>query len=293
MRWLVAIILLAAPAFAGKHKMERGQTLEHVARLYGCSVESLLKANRLKTTLVAAGRLVEVPPCNVRRHARTRTIRGADDRDLDERAEQALAVIDGTAIVGESESVGQPWNGSLRNGQKLPIRDGYEIRRPQRAFAARHVVDHLQQAIAVVRALYPGVHTLAIGDLSARTGGKIAAHRSHQSGLDVDVGFYFRKVPAGYPQSFAPANRQLDLEAMWALVTAFVRTADLDTGVDVIFLDYDVQERLYEFARKRGTPDADLEAILQYPRGKSAIAGIVRHWPNHADHMHVRFRPAR
>ncbi|MGE0551652.1 MAG: penicillin-insensitive murein endopeptidase [Kofleriaceae bacterium] len=293
MRSLLVLVLLAGPAFAGKHKMEPGQTLEHVAKLYGCSVDSLLKANKLKTTLVSAGKLVEVPSCSVRRHARTRTIPSTDDHDLDERAEQALAVIDGTVIVGESESVGQPWNGRLRNGQKLPIRDGYQIRRPHRAFAARHVVEHLQQAIAVVRALYPGVHTLAIGDLSARTGGKIADHHSHQTGLDVDIGFYFRSVPAGYPQAFAPANSELDLEAMWALITAFVRTAELDTGVDVMFLDYDIQQRLYEFARRRGTPDDDLDAIFQYPRGKSTLSGIVRHWPNHADHLHVRFRPGR
>jgi murein endopeptidase len=137
------------------------------------------------------------------------------------------------------------------------------------------------------------VHTLAIGDLSARRGGKIADHQSHQSGLDVDVGFYFHHVPDGYPDRFVAANADLDLAATWALLTAFIRTADLDTGVQTIFLDYDVQARLHAYARQRGTPDADLAMIFQYPRGKDALAGLVRHWPSHADHMHVRFKPGR
>ncbi|MBS1124897.1 MAG: Peptidoglycan-binding lysin domain protein, partial [Deltaproteobacteria bacterium] len=236
--------------------------------------------------------------------AKTR-IRAAsrDERDRDDRAERALAVIDGTAVVKTaraaevnrdepSESIGQPWNGRLVNGEALPQGDGYRVRRPQRAFGASHVVEHLQTAIAAVRAMYD-VHTLAIGDLSARGGGKIGDHHSHQSGLDVDVGFYFRRMPDGYPDTFADASADLDLDATWALLLAFVRTTDQDTGVQIIFLDYDAQARLYKFAKKRGTPEADLEAIFQYPRGRDTLAGLVRHWPNHADHFHVRFKPGR
>lgn len=292
--WLLAVLTVTAEA--GTHVMQRGETLEHVAKLYGCSTESVMRANKVSTTLVPAGRTVIVPACGVGK-TRTRTLR--DDRDV--RAQKALAVIDGTAVVkssrakeidepGDSESVGKPWNGRLVNGEALPQGDGYRIRRPHRAYGASHVVEHLQRAIAGVRAMYD-VHTLAIGDLSAPEGGKIGDHHSHQSGLDVDVGFYFHRVPEGYPDTFVAANADLDLEATWALLTAFVRTAELDTGVQMIFLDYDVQKRLYDFAKKRGTPDADLQAIFQYPRRKDTLAGIVRHWPHHGDHLHVRFKP--
>jgi hypothetical protein len=306
-RPLLLIALLATTvttASAGRHVVQRGETLEHVAKVYGCSTEAVLRANNLKTTLVRAGTVVKVPECNVRARARTRT-RVAAERSAEEKAEQALAVIDGTSIVktarakeivepadadGASESVGKPWAGKLVNGEVLPRGEGYEIRRPRRAYGASHVVGHLQGAIAGVRALYPDLHTLAIGDLSQRGGGKIGDHHSHQSGLDVDVGFYFHRVPQGYPDSFAAANTDLDLQATWALLTAFTRTSDLETGVQMIFLDYQVQERLYKFARQRGTPQADLEAIFQYPRGKDAFLGIVRHWPHHTDHLHVRFK---
>jgi hypothetical protein len=298
------VIALIAPfgstAAAGTHVVQRGETLEHVAKVYGCSTDAVLRANKLKTTLVRPGTVVEIPPCKVGT-PRPRTLRTPERDERDVRAAKALAVIDGTATVksarakdivepdGDSESVGQPWNGRLVNGEALPAGDGYRIRRPHRAYGANHVVEHLQRAIAGVRAMYD-VHTLAIGDLSARRGGKIGDHHSHQSGLDVDIGFYFHRVPAGYPDTFVAANADLDLDATWALLLAFVRTTELDTGVHMIFLDYDVQATLYKFAKKRGTPDEDLAAIFQYPRGKDTLAGIVRHWPHHADHLHVRFK---
>lgn len=305
MRPLLVLCLLAAPAVAGTHVVQRGETLEHVAKVYGCSTDAVLKANNLKNTLVRAGTVVRVPACNVRARARVR-VRTKADASAEAKAEAALAVIDGTSVVktaraadivepardddGPSESVGAPWAGKLVNGDRLPRGEGYEIRRPSRAYGATHVVGHLQRAIAEVRALYPDVHTLAIGDLSAQNGGKIGDHHSHQSGLDVDVGFYFHAAPEGYPDRFVEANADLDLQATWALVTAFARTAPLDTGVQFIFLDYDVQKRLYDYAKKRGTPDDDLAAIFQYPRGRDALVGIVRHWPHHADHLHVRFK---
>ena len=278
--------------------MQRGETIEHVAKVYGCTTDAVLRANKLKTTLVKAGTVVTIPSCTVAARARTRSRRVAHD-DLDDKAERALAVIDGTSVVKtaratevDGEAVGDPWNGRLVNGERLPAGDGYRIRRPHRAYGASHVVEHLRGAIAGVRALYD-VHTLAIGDLSAPGGGKIGDHHSHQSGLDVDVGFYFHAMPEGYPDRFVAANAELDLAAMWALTTAFARTVDLDTGVQIVFLDYDVQRRLYEHAKKRGTPEADLAAIFQYPRGKDSLSGLVRHWPNHADHFHVRFKPGR
>ena len=186
------------------------------------------------------------------------------------------------------ESLGAPWAGALAHPAKLETGDGYVVRRPSRAFGAKHVVDQLRAAIGEVHALYPEVHTLAIGDLSAEHGGKISDHHSHQSGLDVDVGFYFTTGPA---TTFVDANAALDLEATWALLASFARTAAHDDGVQMIFLDYDVQRRLYAYAKKRGTPERELDFMFQYPHGKDELTGLVRHWPGHANHMHVRWKP--
>ena len=298
MRLFVTIGLVFAvhPAAAERHIVEPGETLAHVARGHGCSVGAVLRANGLDTTLVPPGTVVTIPACGARPAAARRPA-----GDHDDRARRALEVIDGAAFVkpakperdpesddGPSASVGAPWRGELRGGEAMPRGDGYRLRRPNKSFGTSHVVGHLRGVIAEVRALHPDVHTLAIGDLSARHGGKLDRHVSHQSGLDVDIGFYYTKVPADYPEQFVAANADLDLEATWALIVAFGRTSRLSTGVQLILLDHDVQARLYYWARKRGTPDAQLAEILQYPRDDNV--GLVRHWPGHRDHMHVRFK---
>jgi LysM repeat protein len=303
-RWLALVVLsFATDASADRHVMERGQTLEHVARAYGCSVDAVLRANRLDNVLVPAGTVVRVPACP-RARPRTVAVHQADDR-----ARRALEVIDGTPIVrpsqvatppadpvvarvqtGASRSEGEPWNGRLYNARELPPGDGYTIRRPQYAFGADHVVDTVRRVIAEVRARHPHVHSLAIGDLSAPNGGKLEGHRSHQSGLDIDIGLYYKKVPKTYPANFANA-KDVDLEALWSLVVGFARTADQPTGVHVILLDYHIQARLYYWALKHGVPRDELAVVLQYPRKKSELLGVVRHWRNHHDHLHVRFKP--
>jgi LysM repeat protein len=319
-RPLVLVALLTSTASAERYVIQRGETLQHVANAYGCSVEAVQRANHVTTTLLAPGTVIEIPSCSIRARAQTRTrttTKKAAPATDDDKAKAALAVIDGATWVqaGEpkpqpkpagtlvaskpptvrllSESLGAPWDGELFGGEQLPGGDGYRIRRPELAYGAPYVVEHLRHSIAEVRALYPDVHTLAIGDLSAEHGGKLAAHRSHQSGVDVDVGFYFKQIPDGYPDRFAPADDNLDLQATWALLTAFARTTDLDDGVAMMFLDYAVQKRLYQWAQKRGTPEDDLEHLFQYPHGKDALTGLIRHWPNHADHVHVRFKSRR
>jgi murein endopeptidase len=303
---LVAACSVALTAQAERYVVQRGETLEHVATSHGCATEVVLRANHRDNTLVPAGTVVVVPDC--RHRAAARPVRRADVADAAEdeleRARAALAAIDGASIVerpskvtevadDEPATTGEPWDGTLEHGEPMPQGDGYVVRRPNRAYGARHVIDRLEDVIAEVRDAHPALHTLAIGDLSRRGGGRLAGHVSHQTGLDVDVGFYFTAVPAGYPDAFHEADDTLDRAATWALVEAFARTAAEPSGVQVIFLDYDVQGRLYEYAKGHGASAEQLAAVLQYPRGRSEVAGIVRHWPHHADHMHVRFKPAR
>jgi murein endopeptidase len=288
------ILVCASSASAERHVVQKGETLEHIARAYGCSVDAIERANSVKTTLLTPGTAIDIPACSLRSRAQVRTTArpkaratNADAAD-DDKAKAALAVIDGATWQPRPAAP----SGITGGFAALAQGDGYELRRPARAFGEPHVIEHLRSTIAVVRALYPDVHTLAIGDISAAHGGKLDNHKSHRTGLDVDVGFYFTKVPDGYPDHFVAAGKDLDIEATWALLTAFARTSQADDGVEIIFLDYAVQKRLYDWAHARGTPDEDLAELFQYPRGKDALSGLVRHWANHSDHLHVRFRPA-
>jgi murein endopeptidase len=287
------LLLVSTSASAERVVVQRGETLVHVAAAHGCTTEVVERANHVDTSLVKAGTIVEVPNCGrITSRARSRERVPEDD---DAKAKHALAVIDGATwvpawapVVNPAEAVGAPWAGQLANASKLETGEGYVVKRPARSFGTKHLLEHLRGAIGEVRALYPNVPTLAIGDISAEYGGKISDHRSHQSGLDVDVGFYFT---SGAVTTFADAGSAFDLEANWALLAAFTRIAALDDGVQMIFLDYDIQHRLYDFAKRRGTPDHELDYIFQYPRGRDELSGLVRHWPGHGNHFHVRFKP--
>ena len=189
------------------------------------------------------------------------------------------------------QSIGAPWDGELRDATRLPENDGIFIRRPLRAFGTRATVERIEQAIAEWREQFPDAHVLAIGDLSAQHGGAITEHHSHQSGRDADIGLVYTTKPLAYPRSFVVAtDDNLDRAATYALVSAFAATARDDGGVQVMFLDFEVQRMLYAWALDHGVSRAQLAKLFQFPHGRGAALGLVRHEPNHDNHVHVRFK---
>ena len=125
-----------------------------------------------------------------------------------------------------------------------------------------------------------------MGDLSKEGGGPLSGHASHQRGTDVDIGYVFLGKDKDV-KDFIPANRDnLDIRRTWGLVHEFLKTG----RIRYIFIDYGIQKLLYKEARKRGVPESKLDQWFQFPRGKGRTYGIVRHWRNHHDHMHIRFR---
>jgi murein endopeptidase len=192
------------------------------------------------------------------------------------------------------QSIGSPWSGHLQDATRLLIGDGTYIRRPNRAFGTRTTVEHVRRAVRATLGAFPKIHVLAIGDVSAEHGGWISEHQSHRSGRDVDVGFFYKHRPAGYPESFVRAtDDNLDRAATWALLAHLLESYDKDGGVQRIFLDYDVQGLLYRWAQANGVKASVLERIFQYPHGRGSGGGIVHHEPNHDNHFHVRYRCGR
>jgi len=191
----------------------------------------------------------------------------------------------------EGQSLGAPWAGRLREADELPTGSGYVIRRPWRAFGTQSTVDTVHRIIADIIDRFPDIHEIAIGDISAPTGGRISEHSSHQSGRDIDIGLIYKQRPPGFPQSFVVGTeRNLDLEVTFVLVEEFAKTAKESDGVQVIFLDFEIQRLLYNWALENGETEEYLATLFQFPHGRGQSAGIVRHEPNHSDHIHVRFR---
>lgn len=128
--------------------------------------------------------------------------------------------------------------------------------------------------------------TALIGDISLRAGGRMTPHRSHQNGLDADVSiFALNCIGTLCPmQVVTPEN--LDTVRQWYIFEDWLRAGVLE----YIFLDYGLQQPLYDYAKERGASDAELMRWFQYPRGRSASVGIIRHEAGHANHYHVRFK---
>lgn len=188
-------------------------------------------------------------------------------------------------------SIGAPWAGRLAAPARLPRGEGYVIRRPWRSYGTRTTVDHVREAVTNTLEAYPKVHVLAIGDISAETGGQITEHRSHQSGRDIDIGLFYRKKPAGYPANFVRATEDnLDPAATWKLIWELAKTSTDDGGTQVIFLDYNVQGIVYRWAKEHDVSEKRLDRVFQYPHGKDSANGVVRHIPLHDNHIHVRFK---
>jgi murein endopeptidase len=176
-----------------------------------------------------------------------------------------------------SASLGPPNNGSLLNGVELPASPFWSVVRLERSWATSETAASVTRAIEIVQRRFPGTHTLYIGDISRERGGYLRPHRSHQSGRDADIGYYYLDGPAWYRRATA---ENLDRARTWALLEALIEGGD----VEYIFIDRDLQALLREHAASIGEDAGWLDAVFGNPR-----TAIVRHASGHRTHLHVRF----
>ena len=127
---------------------------------------------------------------------------------------------------------------------------------PHRLYGSERMIRALLAVLDAYRTDYPDAPRIVVGDISFRGGGPMELHRSHQNGLDVDI-YYPRRDGRSRPPT---SGDQIDRRRAQDLVDRF-----LDAGVEKIFVGYSTE--------LRGPND------------------VVIPYPNHGDHMHVRFRP--
>jgi LysM repeat protein len=176
--------------------------------------------------------------------------------------------------------------GRLRNAVRLPSSRHYRIKRPHLSYGTAKTIRLIQAAISSYRRRHRTGPKINIGDISKKGGGKLPPHLSHRTGRDVDLGYVLLGKDASRSR-FAGVHRgNIDLPRTWALVSAFVETHE----VVYIFMDYNVQKWLYDYAKEHGVSEKYLDEIFQYPRGRGRSHGIIRHWRSHKNHFHVRFK---
>lgn len=167
----------------------------------------------------------------------------------------------------DSKAIGTPNAGRLVNGVLLPaLGEGFYTYNPatqetpgggDRQWGTAGLVREILALGRWWARHHPNQPRLGIGDLSRPEGGHFpgpgVGHASHQNGLDVDIRLPRRDGVEG-PATAANYDRALTQQLVDRLVAQ---------GAELILIG----------------PNLDL----------SGPAGVVVRWPNHDDHLHVRF----
>lgn len=187
-------------------------------------------------------------------------------------------------------SAGAPNAGKLYAGEKLASNRSLEVRGGAHAYGTPDLVRVLKRAASKVNKKYKG-SVLFVGDLSAKKGGSLFGHNSHQSGRDADVGFYMRSEQGKHvnPHRFVTFGGdgkarggelvRFDDERNWAFVEALL--TDTKTDVRYLFVSMGLRTRLLKYAAQKNVPKelyTKAAAALMSP----ADADV------HDDHFHVR-----
>jgi len=178
-----------------------------------------------------------------------------------------------------SASLGTPTRGSLFGGVEMKDSEGI-LRAGAYGWGTEMVVRSIERAVREVRRCHPDSPRLHVGDIARERGGWLRPHRSHQSGLDADIGYYYRTQATWYQHATA---ENLDAERTWTLVRALVEGGN----VEMIFMDVSVQRLLKAHLAKLPEQEQPREDLFSSATNKE---GIIRHAWGHATHFHVRFQ---
>jgi len=185
-----------------------------------------------------------------------------------------------------SEPRGYYNEGSLVDAECLPeTGDGFiqHFREIGQYWGTTEMIDMLERTASEMARKYPGKDRLQIEDISAKNGGDIEPHGSHENGLDVDIQYFKSNGVEHVPRfagDYAPkmvvngsVSSNFDLERNWELM----KTLHRHGSVQLIFVDQKLKDAMVDLARQKGEYNSNLKVI-----------NSLRHSSNHEDHMHVR-----
>ncbi|WP_437576559.1 penicillin-insensitive murein endopeptidase [Sorangium sp. So ce887] len=225
--------------------------------------------------------------------AKGKTADRASKKRAAKRDETSRAARGGTAAEADERrllSKGAPNRGRLIGAVRLRSSRHLKTREGARTWGLPVLVKALRRAAFQVAKKH-GDSALLVGDLSARTGGPLDGHNSHQTGRDVDVGFYVvnskgRTLRTDRFVAFDDKGNAIGLPGArfddkrnWALVEALLQ--DRHAGVKYLFVTDALKARLLAYATKKRVP-AELRtraaAAMMSPRDADL----------HNDHFHIR-----
>lgn len=197
-----------------------------------------------------------------------------------------------TTDPSRGRAMGRPWNGRLVDGQRLaPEGEGYRSIRQSRGrfYGIGTLVAGIEWTAKQVHAADPSAPPMAIGDLSAKNGGDISAHRSHENGLDADIlvawkdaegkpvfADEFVKLPARGSVSHGGKRIQFDAARTWLIVKTLA--ANPHMRIQNAFLEQSLINAVLDYASKAGEDKAVINKVSR----------MLEHWKGHSHHIHIR-----
>ncbi|MCM2303565.1 MAG: penicillin-insensitive murein endopeptidase [Elusimicrobia bacterium] len=206
-----------------------------------------------------------------------------------------------TAYVSQSiEEAGKWVDGvarSVRNrffsGIEMIQGYGYSLIRAGRRtnWGTKPLVDGLRSIAAYMRGTGKAETDLAVGDISSASGGQLGGHASHQTGRDVDIGFYMTEAGSGkavdavnfvrfaggrdgLSGSYNGRAVRFDAERNWLLIQAILANPDPEFKPTHIFIAKHLEDAV--LAAGANSPD------------RARAAALMSYWPGHDNHLHLR-----
>ncbi|MBS2025185.1 MAG: penicillin-insensitive murein endopeptidase [Deltaproteobacteria bacterium] len=196
-------------------------------------------------------------------------------RDLSDAKLQELWLKDLEALG--SISVGFADEGRLINGVHMGEDPAWIRQRPELAWGTKESVDALAAAFRAVHAQFPNSAPARLSHIGNKDGGYLRPHKSHQSGRDADIGFFYKgdTMPGGRNR-----ERMFDAQRNWALLRTLLVNAD----IQVVLVDRGIQKILRNYALAQGEDLTWVDRLF-----RAGKASLFQHARRHKDHFHVRF----
>lgn len=201
-----------------------------------------------------------------------------------------------------NQAIGAHHDGRLSQPAKLPRKGSGFIARPgreEKSYGTNLMIDLLTAVSAQVEQAAPSPSPFLISNISKATGGrlcnsrgkgKVSCHKSHQTGLDVDVAFPFK---SGAPDLVSvcdssgskcknPITDNFDAQRFW-LFAKQATCADKNPVI-VIFVDTAIKKHICDWVRSQGE-DVDNPGSCAHKTLKA-----MKYSPGHHNHFHMRLK---
>ncbi|WP_338040298.1 penicillin-insensitive murein endopeptidase [Methylocucumis oryzae] len=189
-------------------------------------------------------------------------------------------------LEGKIQSIGTYTNGCLAGADTLPINgQGYQVMRlsRQRFYGHPDLIQFIQKLGLSTQ--QQGLGTLLIGDLGQVRGGPtVSGHRSHQTGLDVDIWFMLSK----HPPSVLLTEQERENWSAASMLKGNTDAINLREWTKAQVNILEAAARMPEVDRIFVNPSIKRELCLS--QVQHDWLRKIRPWWKHEDHFHVRLK---